>query len=264
MKRKILLTLIFLIFIAGAVFTGYQIIRITGQYRISNQLYAQLQSYAVVPDTAGSGKTTEPEETEETAPTEETENMTLVYPEVDFEGLLQVNKDVVAWIYIEGTNINYPVVQGTDNRHYVSALIDGTYNDAGSIFMDYRNSRELTDPHTVLYGHNMQNGSMFHDICNYRNQEYYEKHPVGMFVTPEKNYYFEIISGYVASLADPSWQLEYVDEEDLMNWVEDSVARSSFVSQAEPQLGDRIITLSTCSYEFNNARFVLVGILKEA
>ena len=104
---------------------------------------------------------------------------------------------------------------------------------------------------------------MFHDICNYRTQDYYDKHPMGMIVTPEKNYYFEIISGYVASLADPSWQLEFVDDADLMNWVEDSVGRSSFVSQAEPQPGDRIITLSTCSYEFNNARFVLVGILRE-
>ena len=85
MKRKILLSLIFLIFIAGAVFTVYQIIRITGQYRTSDQLYAQLQSYAVVPDASGSGKTTEPEETEGTAATEETENVTLVYPEVDFE-----------------------------------------------------------------------------------------------------------------------------------------------------------------------------------
>ena len=263
MKRKILLSMIFLIFIAGAVFTGFQIIRITGQYRTSDQLYAQLQSYAVVPDASGSGKTTEPEETEGTAATEETENVTLVYPEVDFESLLQVNRDVVGWLYIEGTNINYPVVQGMDNRHYVSTLIDGTYNDAGSIFMDYRNSRELADPHTVLYGHNMQNGSMFHDICNYRTQDYYDKHPMGMIVTPEKNYYFEIISGYVASLADPSWQLEFVDDADLMNWVEDSVGRSSVVSQAEPQPGDRIITLTTCSYEFNNARFVLVGILRE-
>ena len=122
---------------------------------------------------------------------------------------------------------------------------------------------DFSDPHTILYGHNMQNGSMFHDICNYKDSDFYASHPTGLLMTPDGNYYFEIVSAYVASLADSAWQIEFVDDTDLHDWVSASVERSAFVSPIQPQPGDRIITLSTCSYEFNDARFVLVGILRE-
>lgn len=182
---------------------------------------------------------------------------------VDFDLLIGQNPDTVGWVYIEGTHINYPVLQGEDNRHYVSTLFDGSFNQAGSIFMDYRNSPRMDDVHTILYGHNMRDKSMFADILNYQQQEYYDAHPTGFYITPEKSYSFEVIAAYVASLADPAWQLDFVTEEELVSWVQDAMSRSAFQSRIQPQPGDKVITLSTCSYEFDEARFVLVGILKK-
>lgn len=270
MKRKIILTLIFLVFIAGAVFAGYNIFSIAREYRAGEKIYNEVQQYISLPTTVNiqspnaetrPEKDTEPSEAvDATEPAEEP----IVFPEVDFETLLEINEDVVAWVYIEDTNISYPVVQGADNRYYVSTLVDGTYNGAGSIFMDYRNQPDFVDTHTVLYGHNMRNGTMFHDIVNYRDQEYYDAHPTGLIMTPEKNFRIEIVAAYVASLADPAWQLEFVSDEDALLWLRDAMARSGFTSRTEPELGDRIITLSTCSYEFSDARYVLVGVLKTA
>ena len=272
MKRRILPALLLTVFLAGAAVAGYKIITIRREYRAGEKTYQQMQQYVQVPE-----EHPEPVEpgadavTEETAgQTGETEGageaegrMPLTYPQVDFDALWEVNGDVVGWICLEDTRINYPVLQGTDNRYYVSTLIDGSYNGAGSIFMDYHNAADFSDRHTVLYGHNMGNGTMFADITRYRDQEYYEAHPVGMIVTPEKNLRFEIVAGYVASLADPAWQLEFVDEEDVAQWLEDARDRSGFESERQLQPGERLLTLSTCTYEFDDARFVLVGILTE-
>lgn len=272
MKRRILPALLLTVFLAGAAVAGYKIITIRREYRAGEKTYQQMQQYVQVPE-----EHPEPVEPGADAVTEETAGqagetegtvaaegkMPLTYPQVDFDALRDVNGDVVGWICLEDTRINYPVLQGTDNRYYVSTLIDGSYNGAGSIFMDYHNAADFSDRHTVLYGHNMGNGTMFADITRYRDQEYYEAHPVGMIVTPEKNLRFEIVAGYVASLADPAWQLEFVDEEDVAQWLEEARDRSGFESERQLQPGERLLTLSTCTYEFDDARFVLVGILTE-
>lgn len=264
MKRRWAVILLCLIFIATAVFSGYKIFEILHEYRVGEDTYDEMRQFIAVP------AATAPEQTEahgderndvETVPAET--EAPVIYPEVDFATLRSINEDVTAWVYIEDTNINYPVVQGDDNSRYISRMIDGSYNGAGSIFMDYRNAPDFTDRHTVLYGHNMKNGSMFADIRNYRDQEYYDAHPTGLIMTPEKNFRFEIVAGYVASLADPAWQLEFSSEEEALEWLQDAMARSGFAGSTVPELGDRVITLSTCSYEFADARFVLVGVLKD-
>lgn len=281
MKRKSITILVLLIFLVGAAFAGYNIFTIAREYLSGDMLYSEVQQYISIPEAEPAAEPTDahlseaetqPPISETSSTDEELPEQTLgdtepvedpvVFPEVDFDALMQISDDVVAWVYIEGTNINYPVVQGEDNRFYVSAMINGVRNGAGSIFMDYHNQPDFTDPHTILYGHNMKNGSMFADISKYRNQEYYDEHPTGLIMTPEQNYRFEIVASYVASLADSAWQLEFFSDEDALQWLHDAMDRSGFTSSTVPELGDRIITLSTCSYEFNNARFVLVGVLR--
>lgn len=260
--RKALLAFFLVIFAIGAVYSGYRVYDILREYRAGEDLYSGAQQHILFP-AAESIMTAGKEAVPENIPPEAAKPE-LLFPEVDFAGLLQVSEDVVGWVYIDGTNINYPIVQGEDNRYYVSALMDGTENKAGSIFMDYMNNADFSDMHTILYGHNMKNGTMFHDIVNYQEQEFFEQHPVGLIMTPEKNYYFDVVSAYVASLADPSWQLEFVDDADALQWLQDSIVRSAVACDIQPQPGDKIITLSTCTYEFEDARFILVGILHEA
>lgn len=263
MKRKMILTVLLGIFLAGAGIAAYKILDIALEYRTGVKTYETMQQYVRV-ETIPVQETAEAEAVTEGLAEEAGPGLEpAVYPEVDFASLREVNEDVVGWIYLENTKINYPIVQGENNRYYVSTLIDGRYNSSGSIFMDYRNTPDFSDRHTILYGHNMNNGTMFNAVTMYRNQKYYDEHPMGLIVTPEKKFQFEVVSAYVASLADSAWQLEFVDDRDALQWLEASMERSPFVSRYTPQPGDRMLTLSTCTYEFDDARFVLVGVLRE-
>lgn len=266
MRKNQILNFLFLFFILLAIFSGYKIISILTEYRSGENTYHEVQQYVHLPETeAPTGKATEPAaDPEETEATTEPEEDPILFPEVDFDALLEVNEDVVAWVYIEDTNINYPVVRGKDNDRYLTTMIDGSYNGAGTIFMDYRNQPDLSDPHTILYGHNMKNNTMFANILKYRDQEFYDAHPVGMLMTPDQNYQFEIITAYVAEPNESAWQLAFLSDEEALNWALASMRRSAFSCDTVPALGDKFLTLSTCSYEFNDARFVLVGIVKEA
>ena len=152
-------------------------------------------------------------------------------------------------------------MQGTDNSYYLKHLYTGEYNGAGSIFLDSRNSSDFSDRHIVVYGHHMQNGSMFSSLTGYKKQDYYEAHPILYLITPEKNYEIEVFAGYVASVKDDAWQITFDSEERFQAWIGRAIEKSTFSSAIMPAATDRIITLSTCSYEFDNARYVLLGIL---
>lgn len=164
---------------------------------------------------------------------------------------------------IDGTEIDYPVVQGHDNSFYLKHLFDGEWNGAGCIFLDSRVEPDLSDRHSVLYGHHMKNGTMFSDIANYKDQTYHEDHATGMILTPSKNYRIEFFAGYVAGADDENaWKVTFATEDEYVDWLNETVGRSWFNSEVISTAEDRVITLSTCSYEFNNARFVLIGRLK--
>ena len=105
-------------------------------------------------------------------------------PEVDFDALLQVNSDVIGWIYIEDTDISYPLLCGRDNQQYLFQSYEKKYLTAGSIYIDYRCSRDFTDSRTVVYGHNMHNGSMFGKLDKFTKESYMKKHPYVYILLP--------------------------------------------------------------------------------
>lgn len=142
-------------------------------------------------------------------------------------------------------------------------MFDGEWNGAGCIFLDSRVNPDLSDRHSVLYGHHMKNGTMFSDIAKYKDQTFYENHTTGMILTPTENYRIEFFAGYVAGADDENaWKVTFATEDKYVDWLNETVGRSWFNSEVIPTAEDRVITLSTCSYEFNNARFVLIGRLK--
>lgn len=159
----------------------------------------------------------------------ETEAVT-VGPTIDFAGLKEINDDCVAWIYIEDTVINYPVLQGSDNAYYLKHLIDGKWNSAGSIFMDSRVNADLSDRHSIIYGHHMKNGTMFSGLAQYKKQAYYDEHPTGLLITPEQTYQIEFFAGYVAKVNDPAWDTGFESDEDYEDWLQQAKDRSCFQS----------------------------------
>ena len=172
------------------------------------------------------------------------------------------NKDIVAWIYSEGTPINYPIAQTVNNDYYLRRLIDGTYNQAGTIFMDYKNSNDFSDFNTIIYGHNMKNNSMFGTLTNYKNQDYYNEHKEMFLYTENKKFKIEIFAGFVTSSESDIYVYPKTSSTNK-KLIDNALEKSTFSSKVEVSNEDKIITLSTCDYDFENARYVLLGVLKE-
>ena len=266
MKRNVPWILLCLLFLGITGYYGSQFYRNWSEYRAGEHAYEALTQHvqlvtAPTKEVIQQKENANPEQPQNTPEPTEAPDDTL-WPVVDFAALQAINPDVVAWIYIEGTNINYPVVQGSDNSYYLNRLFDGTFNSAGTIFMDYRNRQDLLDRNTVLYGHHMQNGTMFQQITKYKQQEFYDQHPVCLVMTPNGNYRLEFFAGYITDMNDQSWKMEFASEEEYAGWLQDAVSRSLFTGTAAPGAQHRVMTLSTCTYEYNDARFVLVGTLK--
>lgn len=216
------------------------------EYRAGSRAYEDLADTAVLP-------AEQPELPVENIP--ETAPIT-----VDFDALTAEYPDLVAWLYGPDTDINYPVVQAADNKYYLRRLPDGTGNSAGTIFMDYRNAADLSDGNTLLYGHNMRNGSMFGSLKKYRAQDYYEAHPVFYLLTPEGDYRAEIFAAFAISasgalfdLSDPAASRAAV--------LRSATYSNNIQSDVKVEEGARIVTLSTCTYD-DSARYVVLAVLR--
>lgn len=221
----------------------------------SRKLMTQMAEQAVV-------EVTQPTETqpEESEPTEAPEFAPI---EIDFNELWLYYPDLVAWLYCPTTNLNYPVVQTDNNQFYVNHLPNGKESAGGSLFVDCTNAWDFSDANTVIYGHDMKDGTMFGYLHNYDNRDYYEKHGNIYLLTPGQNYRLEILS--TAVVPDDSWLYEkHMDANQREKWAME-VYRSSLIgTQNTANLeAENYVTLSTCSYEYDNARFVVVGSLKK-
>ena len=181
---------------------------------------------------------------------------------IDFDTLKGKNSDIIAWLYSEGTPINYPIVQTTNNDYYLRRLIDGTYNQAGTIFMDCKNSGDFSDFNTIIYGHNMKNDSMFGSLTKYENQNYYDEHKEMFLYTENKKFIIEIFAGFITSSESDIYGYPKTSNTNK-KLIDNAIKKSTFISDVDVSCEDKIITLSTCSYNFENARYILLGVLKE-
>ena len=174
-----------------------------------------------------------------------------------YAGLLQINEELVGWITIPGTAVDYPVVKTDNNDFYLDHNVYKEPAKAGSIFMDFRNTGTAEDLHTILYGHNMKDGSMFGGLMRYKKKDFFDRHPVIEFNTLYAEMKWEIFSVYVTAA-----EFYYIETcfptLDAYGYFLDSIKnRSLFKSDTGVTIEDRILTLSTCSYEFGDARFVV-------
>lgn len=242
--KRIIINLLLIVFVGILAFSGYRLYSIFSEYRRGREQYKKTAEQFM----------TEKEETGQ----EEIEKAPI---EIDFESLLKENPDVAGWIYCPDTVVNYPVMHGEDNDLYLHHMINKEYNFAGCIFEDCYNSRGQIDPATILYGHSMNDGSMFAMIHEYTKQEYYDEHPTMWYLTPAQNYRLNLVAGFVATDNDPVYNLFQTPQE-MQAYLKDALEKSTFKSDKQYYLEtvDRIIVLSTCAYEFNNARYILIAV----
>lgn len=250
-KRSIIIGCSILLCLAVVGVSLYMILGSSDEYQEGSDIYDDLTQYIVPPEPVPDESTEEPVEAER-----------IQWPEVDFDALRAINPDIVAWLICEGTDINYPIVQGSDNAYYLKHLFNGKYNGAGCLFVDSNNEPGFIDHNTVIYGHNMKNKTMFSVLMEYKTQAFYDEHPQMFLVTPEGNYTIELFAGYVANTEEDSWKLWFSSNSEFEEWIIKTKDRSTFSSNLEVSTSDRFVTLSTCSYEFSDARYVVVGKLR--
>ncbi len=184
---------------------------------------------------------------------------------IDFQKLADINSDVVGWLTLDDTVIDYPLVRGTDNEYYLHHLFDGTSNNLGTVFMDYRNSADFTDRNTILYAHHMRNGSMFAAVEEYRTDpDYITEHPFFRLITPDGDYYVYVFAGILADAYTEYNVVDFEDDDAFMAFVQDKIDNSTFSSDVEVTAQDQIVTFSTCSYAVSDGRYALFGKLVKA
>lgn len=178
-------------------------------------------------------------------------------PRKNLTALAAQNEDLVGWIELIGTAIDYPVVKGADNAYYLTHNFLKQESIVGTIFMDQDNSPDFTDPNTVLYGHNMKDGSMFHALKAFRRQEVIDQDPMLYITLQDRTLTYEIVSVYVAE-ADYDYRYHYREGEGYLDFLERITAKSCVALDRAPLVEtDRILTLSTCIYDFKDARLVV-------
>lgn len=249
-NKKIYKGIMLCLIIVFAVSVG-KLIYQSYEARQGMEIYEEIEKYAELDSGA-----------EEAGITETQQNEEKKLLTADFNELLKLNSDTTAWICLPGTKINYPVAKGNDNDYYLKHAFTGEANSAGSIFMDCRNSGDFSDKNNIIYGHYMKNGTMFSALNLYKDQKNYEKYPYIFITTPEKKYCIEIFSSYVADISENAWQIKFEDGE-YEEWLKAAKEKSLVDSPVMPETTDITVTLSTCSYEFENARLVVAGILRE-
>lgn len=169
-----------------------------------------------------------------------------------------VNGDVVGWITVPNTVINYPVVLGEDNDYYLKHTPERESSKSGSIFFDYRNSREADDRHIILYGHNMRNGSMFHDLPNYyRIREFFDNsREITLWVGDEERVY-EVYASFIATEDIYFIRTKFKSDETFLSYMQELQSLAKYPTDTVLTAQDQILTLCTCTYEETNARGVV-------
>ena len=177
------------------------------------------------------------------------------------------NSDIIGWVEIKGTNINYPVLQGEDNEYYMTHNYKKEKSEKGSIFLDYRYNFDKPSTNLLIYGHNLITGEMFKDLLKYSHEDFYKKHPVIRFTTAEEDAEYEILSAFKARVYYETEEnvfryYQFIDtkSKDKYNeFIQNAKRNSLYETGVDAEYGDSLITLSTCSYHVENGRFAVIG-----
>lgn len=224
-KSKILITLIQIVLIAVIIFSGIKIIEWIKSNKKNKDIMSEIKENVVINNEMDSNN-------------EEYK--------IDFAKLKQKNYDAIAWIKVNGTDIDFPVVKGTDNSYYLTHNFDKEKNKAGWVFADYRNKFDGTDKNIIIYGHNMKNGSMFASLKDVIKEEWYnnENNKYIALITENENCKYQVFSVYQIETE------EYYLQTNISNFkefVEKIKGRSKKDFNVDIKETDSILTLSTCA-----------------
>ena len=174
------------------------------------------------------------------------------------EELKSINSDYKMWIQIENTNINYPVVQGSDNDYYLKHNFRKESNISGTVFVESANDID-NDKNIILYGHNMRNGTMFNNITNYKEESFFNEDNKINIIMNNTLYEYEVFSVYVKNVSEVNLAIGFANEDEFINYAYNQADESIYKKDVDFSAEDNLITLVTCSYEFTDARTIVVA-----
>ena len=184
---------------------------------------------------------------------------------VDLKALQAVNPDVKGWIYIPDSAVSYPLLWSNSDDTYLRTTYTGEHSVFGSIFFSHLSSPDLTDKHTLIYGHNTKNGSMFGGLKQYKEQTYYESHPYIYLIMKGRTYKYQVKSAFTAETTDDVYVLTYPDEATFQAWYADILTRSEIDTGTTIMRGnEKVLTLSTCTSRTKTERFTVNAVLTDA
>lgn len=181
--------------------------------------------------------------------------------------LQKINSEIIGWLEIENTDINYPVLQGADNSYYMKHNYKKQYSTNGSVFLDKDFKWDPPSSNLLIYGHNMKNNTMFQSLLNYKSENYYQQHPIIRFTTNNEDANYEIISAFESRVYYKNeknvfryyYFVNANNENEYNEFVTNSKNASLYDTGKSATYGEQLLTLSTCSYHTKDGRFVVVA-----
>lgn len=254
-KNALLISIIVIFALLFVIACTYLVVKSVINYGASNEYSNVASSYASDISSTDSTEITSPSEI----------NPNLAENPIDFDSLVEKNSDIYSWIYIPETNINYPVCRSaTDDNFYLDHDIYGNYSYAGAIFSQFCNSRDYSDRVTVLYGHNMADGSMFANLHKYEDKNYFDENKYIYIYTEDRKLTYEIVSAFVYDDRHIMNSFDFSDDEVYRDYLDSILNPHSVNSNVregmELDIDDKIIVLSTC-LNSGEGRYLVQGVL---
>ena len=223
--KRFLLSVLALGFAALMAYSGWRAWNAYGDYRAEAEMHGSVMEYKPRDD--------------------ETVNQSIIDLQAEYPG-------VVGWLTVPGTKIDYPFVWYEDNDYYLRRDLNGEYAVAGTLFMDFRCGKDFTSQNTIIYGHHMKNGSMFGTLKAFADKDFFDANRHGTIYLPQETLTLEFFAYMVVkSTNEKIYGIEYNPE-----YIRQNARQFRDIGLSA---GDKIVTLSTCSYEFDNARMVLLA-----
>ena len=255
--KKGVMRILTLLCLAVFLFSAWKLVGIFQEYREAEQLYN---------DAANEFTTLNSDQDKEHAvPVPSMREQAPV--EVDFSNLLKINDDIIGWIYMEDTVVNYPLLQGENNLYYLDKTLYKKYLASGSIYLDCDNEPDFSDAHSIIFGHNMKNHTMFGDLSDLRDEDYLKEHPyVDLILTDGTWMRYEICSMYRAHVEDGTFRAPLNKAKNFKPFME-LITEKNMYADSELDLPvvqdeDKVLTLSTCTEDSADLeRFVVHAVL---
>jgi sortase B len=261
-KKRMIGIAVISVFCAFAIFFGAMFLHQYQDAKNSEQVFDNLSD--LIAETQPLEEVVENTDTAEDAELtdEELSALEAALAHEKYAALFEQNEDFIGWISIDGTNINYPVMQSPSNPdYYLKHSFEKTYSDYGVPYIDAACVTGISN-NIVIYGHHMKNGSMFSELVNYADVKFYQEHQTIQFDTLSTFGEYQVVAVFKFDTNNETFcynEYTQMDEEQFAEFMENVHARQLYDTGVDAEYGDELLTLSTCEYTYNNGRLVVVA-----